>query len=397
MSEQPPSHPLFDAQAREKEPAERERDLEALQERLSRYRDSRNEREPIPEFEPALLVRAIAGDRGARPLSVPFWESPDIWTAVGAPADTPVVPATPGGQAVAGVPNTLYAHVWNLGLAPVVGATVEFFVFDPSLTFATQTPLFQATTYVDLAGRTSPGQCHRLVKCPVPWIPIVVNDGHECLLVRVTAMGDAPDPAHRWDAWADRRIGQRNIGVVTSGASIAPILEGLQQSRLGRTRIELVQVGIEARHVLALTTPELTPDPRVRTQVLAELGARGDITLPRTRLQEAPVPAGRGPLRDTFAAGRVPRLALDAILDLPVDTHAVAAVPRVRRTGRIPLVQRRGTVTDLLAHSRLLSDELKRQTSELSPPEQGTAQVLRIAEYEGDQMVGGYTVVVAPR
>ena len=36
---------------------------------------------------------------------------------------------------MAGKPHTLYAHVWNLGLAPLVGISVEFLVFNPSIAF----------------------------------------------------------------------------------------------------------------------------------------------------------------------------------------------------------------------------------------------------------------------
>src|SRR6516165_8466446 len=39
-------------------------------------------------FMPYLLVRSMLGDRGDRPINVPFWESPDIWTAPGDPATT---------------------------------------------------------------------------------------------------------------------------------------------------------------------------------------------------------------------------------------------------------------------------------------------------------------------
>src|SRR5438552_4472238 len=40
-------------------------------------------------FYPYILIRSVVGDRGDRPINVPFWESPDIWTA---PADPSVTP-----------------------------------------------------------------------------------------------------------------------------------------------------------------------------------------------------------------------------------------------------------------------------------------------------------------
>lgn len=62
-------------------------------------------------FLPYLLIRSVLGDRGDRPINVPFWESPDIWTAPGDPASAPAVPPDHGGVVTAGKPTTLYAHV----------------------------------------------------------------------------------------------------------------------------------------------------------------------------------------------------------------------------------------------------------------------------------------------
>jgi hypothetical protein len=397
MSEQPPSHPLFDQHLRETGDGRGETrlDLEAARQRLQEYRRKTQEG-PLPDFTPALLIRALPGDRGVRPLSSPFWESPDVWTAVGAPDSTPAVPATPGGAPVAGEANTLYAHVWNLGLAPVLNAVVEFYVFDPSLTFATQTPLFHATATVDLSGRSAPTTCHRLVKCPVPWVPTIVNGGHECILVRVSAMGDAPDPAHAWDAWADRRVAQRNIGVVAAGTGIGHILKGLQLSRREHDRIELLQIGREAAHVLELTLPQARLDPRVKTQVLAELGARGELTVPPTRLADAPAPGARGPRRLTISPDVVPRVDVASVLPWAEERVPSQVMPlRTRRTGRLPLMARGGSLEDLLRHTRRLAEIPDRRFPTLPGPDAGEAQVLRIAAYEGDQIVGGYTVVIA--
>src|SRR5947209_6316988 len=79
------------------------------------------------KFEPYLLIRSVLGDRGDRPINVPFWESPDIWTVPGDPATSPDIPASHGGSLVVGQPNTVYAHVWNLGLAPLAGVRLEFY------------------------------------------------------------------------------------------------------------------------------------------------------------------------------------------------------------------------------------------------------------------------------
>ena len=174
------------------------------------------------EYLPFLLIRADAGDRGRRALTTPFWESPDIFVAPNVEAtNAPPAPTTLGGVAQAGVPNTLWAHVWNLGRAPVYNARVEFYWFDPTLGFNQAAAHLIGVTYVDLGARTS-GQAHRIVKCPASWVPSVVNGGHECLVVRVFEPLTDPLTALAWDAANDRHVGQRNISVVnaTSPASI---------------------------------------------------------------------------------------------------------------------------------------------------------------------------------
>jgi len=46
----------------------------------------------------------------------PFFGSPDIFVLPNqSVSSTPDVPISLGGMAEAGVPNTLFAHIWNLG------------------------------------------------------------------------------------------------------------------------------------------------------------------------------------------------------------------------------------------------------------------------------------------
>ena len=133
------------------------------------------------EYLPYLLIRANAGDRGDRPLTVPFWESPDIAVMPMNASTAPDAPPAPGNIAQAGAQNTLWAHVWNLGWAPVYNARVEFYWFNPSLGFNAASANLIGVTYVDLGSRTS-GRAHRYVKCPESWTPTYLNGGHECLM-----------------------------------------------------------------------------------------------------------------------------------------------------------------------------------------------------------------------
>lgn len=170
------------------------------------------------EYLPFLLIRADAGDRGGRAFNRPFWESPDIFVAPDLDAATaPATPTTLGGIAKAGVHNTLWAHVWNLGRSPVYNARVEFYWVNPSLGFSQAGTSVIGVTYVDLGTRTS-GNAHRIVKCPVSWIPTFVNGGHECLVVRVFEPLTDPLTQSQWDANNDRHVGQRNITVVNASS-----------------------------------------------------------------------------------------------------------------------------------------------------------------------------------
>jgi hypothetical protein len=171
-------------------------------------------------YLPFLFLRANAGDLGARPVVGPFWESPDVLVLAGVePALAPPVPPALGQIALAGEPNTLYAHVWNFGIAQAPNVVVEFYWCDPSLGIGPGGVHLIGQTAVALGARGS-GRSHAVVKCPAAWVPTFVNGGHECLLVRVwdeTSDGLGTPP---WDASLNRHIGQRNIHVVAAGAGL---------------------------------------------------------------------------------------------------------------------------------------------------------------------------------
>jgi hypothetical protein len=66
-----------------------------------------------------------------------------------------------------------------------------------------------------------------VVKCPTTWIPEFLNNGHECLVVRI---GDAmldPVAVQSFSPSTDRHVGQRNIAVVPA-ASPAQVTVDLQ-------------------------------------------------------------------------------------------------------------------------------------------------------------------------
>lgn len=168
------------------------------------------------QYLPFLFLRAAPGDTGTRPVSGPFWESPDIYILPGvSPSLAPDIPPRFGDVALAGVDNTVYAHVWNLGRAPAHEVIVEFFWVNPSLGISAGSATRIGETWVALGARGS-GQAHQVVKCPAPWAATFVNGGHECLLVRAWDIAADPLGTPEWDAALNRHIGQRNIHVASA-------------------------------------------------------------------------------------------------------------------------------------------------------------------------------------
>lgn len=212
------------------------------------------------EFLPWLVARTKAGDRGARPIGGRFWESPDIFVADGVAAETaPLRPPFTAGIARVGVPNTVYAHVWNLGRAPVYGARVEFYWFNPTLGITYDRANFIGAGTVDLGDRFTSFPswrearsldgtryltqgCHAVVPCPNSWFPTFENDGHECLVVRVfEPILDAIRPTD-FDARRFRHVAQRNIAVVRalSPAAIDLALQLGRPDQPGQSDVEVV-------------------------------------------------------------------------------------------------------------------------------------------------------------
>jgi hypothetical protein len=170
------------------------------------------------EFLPFLVIRANQGDHGARPINGVFWESPDIFVAPDMTAQAaPRLPPTTGGIAKADAPNALWARVWNLGRSPVYNARVEFYWCNPSLGIDAASANLIGVAHIDLGDRYS-GKADAFVKCPETWIPSFVNNGHECLIVRVFEPLLDSLPGNQWDVSRDRHIGQRNIAVVNAAS-----------------------------------------------------------------------------------------------------------------------------------------------------------------------------------
>jgi hypothetical protein len=175
---------------------------------------------------PYLFMRANPADLGARPVVGPFWESPDIFLLAGIdPAVAPPKPPALGQVALAGQPNTIYAHVWNFGNAAANEVIVEFYWVNPALGISSASVNLIAQTFTALGAKGS-GNSHRVVKCPVAWVPTYINGGHECLLVRIWDNPSDLPGQPTFDASWNRHVAQRNIHVnaPAKGAGAMPVL-----------------------------------------------------------------------------------------------------------------------------------------------------------------------------
>ncbi|MGY5852827.1 MAG: hypothetical protein RTU92_04600 [Candidatus Thorarchaeota archaeon] len=135
----------------------------------------------------------------------PVWNSPDIWTV---PGDDPNGPV---GSPVAGGSTWIWAQVHNQGKDPSENARVKFYWGDPSTIVTRDTAHLVGTSQV----RLDPGES-KDVLCVTRWIPVLVNDGHECLIVEVfsptdplTSYGD-----NYFHVADDRHVAQRNVTVL---------------------------------------------------------------------------------------------------------------------------------------------------------------------------------------
>ena len=142
----------------------------------------------------------------------PWWLSPNIWVVS---SDDP---NDPPGLPVEGVSSYLWAKVVNRGSSPVSDVTVRYWWADPSTAITRLSARLIGTSNASLA----PGEIKEIL-CLVPWVPEIVNDGHECLIAEATAPSD-PVPPHTpsdsFDVPSIRQVAQRNISVIAATTSM---------------------------------------------------------------------------------------------------------------------------------------------------------------------------------
>ena len=156
-----------------------------------------------------------------------WWLSPDIWVVPGND------PNGPPGSPIAGKPAYVWARVSNVGDSYAEGTRVDFYWANPSAQMVVGVASPIGSAYVDLA----PGDTQEVL-CLVPWLPVVVNGGHECLLAVAHGPGDMnplPDPlpnGYPFDPPSHDQIAQLNLSVLE--ASMLHISQQITVTALAR-------------------------------------------------------------------------------------------------------------------------------------------------------------------
>jgi hypothetical protein len=356
-------------------------------------RKNRDERKP--RFAVELLCRSFVGDNGVRPLSnIVFWESPDI--IIEGPSGDPDV-ATPGQV------NQVKVHVWNLGLADCWAAHVDLYWCDPSVGVSPAVANPIGAKVIPLGA----GQ-HAVVS--FDWTPVVVNQGHECLVAQVYDPISDPVVAP-FNPVQDRHIGQRNISVVEVAAGQTMTFDFFSQN-LALTHAETIlevqklegvalqtlaaALGREAwrsagGREIALSRPEtIDVRPHPRATELATGAFRETLQAPPATsearrvmgvLRSAAAPRGSTTEPGAIAARAEPEHVKEVSpATRQVDSTVAAAAPG--RTG-IPL---------RLAPGQHVRAALRATLPPSAP--RGAADVWRIVEHTAGQITGGVTIVV---
>jgi hypothetical protein len=156
----------------------------------------------------------------------PAWYfSPDIWVVSGND------PSGPQGSPIAGQPADLWARVANNGSTDASGVRVDFYWANPALQVTRSNATFVGSAFADVDAGTSQDAL-----CLVPWMPTIVNGGHECLVAVANHSGD-PLPSPLPDAFDPptySQVAQKNLTVVAlATAQVVFILltvSGLERS-----------------------------------------------------------------------------------------------------------------------------------------------------------------------
>ncbi|MFZ4873768.1 hypothetical protein ACL9RI_01665 [Janthinobacterium sp. Mn2066] len=177
-----------------------------------------------------------------------WWDSADIWVVPGND------PNGPPGAPVAGSSNYLWGRVHNTGNSASNGVRVDFYWADPSGLIAVGAATAIGSAFADLA----PGATQEVL-CLVPWFPVIVNGGHECLIAVAHGPGDInplPDPLPNgflFQPQQHEQIAQRNVQVVLAArrAQMLAISVAALARQARKVELQLEQGGESSARLLA--------------------------------------------------------------------------------------------------------------------------------------------------
>lgn len=145
----------------------------------------------------------------------PYWYlSPDIWVVPGNdPSGSP-------GSPIAGQTAYLWAHVANSGSTDANSVRVDFYWANPALQVTRSNATLVGSAYADV-----PAGGAQDALCLIPWTPVIVNDGHECLVAVANHPGDPlPNPLpDAFDPPTYRQVAQLNLTVLVASMHAAMI------------------------------------------------------------------------------------------------------------------------------------------------------------------------------
>lgn len=184
----------------------------------------------------------------------PYWYlSPDIWVVPGNdPSGSP-------GSPIAGQTAYLWAHVANTGNTAANSVRVDFYWANPALQVTRSNATLVGSAYADVpAGGTQDALCL------VPWTPVIVNDGHECLVAVANHTGDPlPNPLpDAFDPPTYRQVAQLNLTVLVASMHTAMItitVSGLLRADKAVTLTTEVGGELDARTLANLGLRGLRP------------------------------------------------------------------------------------------------------------------------------------------
>jgi hypothetical protein len=167
-----------------------------------------------------------------------WWLSPDIWVVPGSD------PNGPPGNPVAGQPAYLWAHVANTGDVAATGTRIDFYWANPAMQIVVGAATQIGSAYADVP----PGGSQDVL-CLVPWMPSIVNGGHECVLAAAhnpAELTPLPDPLPNgfdFNPPAYDEIAQRNLSVAAAAMAVRFPLTIVAPARADKDVVVAVEIG----------------------------------------------------------------------------------------------------------------------------------------------------------